>query len=305
MLYCDQTHPKKQSSRHQVTTHRSVLRLRIKASEMEQMFNLSANGIRLYEKHGILQPRRSEEGNYRLYDQNEMQAMGCSLQYRRYGFTLQQTAELLTHADERAQIDALRAREGEIDAQIDRLYKVRKSLSLHALRAEQALSLLDRCTVEEKPAMYFLGSQRGESFSSKASPAMIGEWIARYAPHLSAAMLLDGPYFVDDAFDAEPLFGVAVDAEVAIALGLQQSEYVTYLPPKACVVTAFRCRSSRFSFTQARARIAAYASAHQLSMHGGGLCRLVLSAREDGAMMDLLLLWAVIKHDERQFGEMR
>lgn len=32
--------------------------VRIKASEMQQMFNLSANGIKLYEKHGILRPRR-------------------------------------------------------------------------------------------------------------------------------------------------------------------------------------------------------------------------------------------------------
>lgn len=36
----------------------SVRAVRIKASEMQQMFNLSANGIKLYEKHGILRPRR-------------------------------------------------------------------------------------------------------------------------------------------------------------------------------------------------------------------------------------------------------
>ena len=92
---------------------------------------------------------------------------------------------------------------------------------------------------------------------------------------------------------------------MAISLGLQQSEFVTYLPPKQCVVTAFRTRSIPFDFSEARARIFSYARAHQLSMHGGGLCRLALSARDGDGMTDLMLLWAVIQHDERQFGEMR
>lgn len=279
--------------------------VRIKASEMQQMFNLSANGIKLYEKHGILRPRRAADGNYRLYGQHEMQAMGCSLQYRHYGFSIQQTARLLTQSSEQEQIGALQARAAQIDDEIDRLYKIRKSLCLHAQRAAHALELLSDCAVEEKPAMYFLGSQRGKSFSSKAAPSMIGGWIKRYAPHLSAAILLDGPYFVDPSFAREPLSGVAVDAEMAISLGLQQSEFVTYLPPKQCVVTAFRTRSIPFDFSEARARIFSYARAHQLSMHGGGLCRLALSARDGDGMTDLMLLWAVIQHDERQFGEMR
>ena len=58
--------------------------------------------------------------------------------------------------------------------------------------------------------MYLLACRRGEE--SEGSPGQLGEWMERYAPHLSAAALLDGPYFLQENYDREPLSGVAIDA---------------------------------------------------------------------------------------------
>ena len=40
--------------------------MKVKASGMERMFGMSPNGIRLYEKQGVIRPQREESG-YRTY----------------------------------------------------------------------------------------------------------------------------------------------------------------------------------------------------------------------------------------------
>ena len=56
--------------------------MRIKATQMERIFGMSQNGIRLYEKNGILRLERREGSSYRLYGPEEMLAMGSGVQLR-------------------------------------------------------------------------------------------------------------------------------------------------------------------------------------------------------------------------------
>ena len=89
--------------------------------------------------------------------------MGCGVQLRGYGFTMQETGELFGGTDESGQLHALEAREEALTGEIERLLRVRKSLRTQVARIRQAECLLDACTLEEKPAMYFLGTLRGDS----------------------------------------------------------------------------------------------------------------------------------------------
>ena len=68
--------------------------MKVKASGMERMFGMSPNGIRLYEKQGVIRPQREESG-YRTYGATELMAMGFGVQCRSSGFTLPQTAALM------------------------------------------------------------------------------------------------------------------------------------------------------------------------------------------------------------------
>ena len=280
------------------------MRVRIKATDMERMFRMSANGIRLYEKHGIIKPQREEGSAYRVYGEPEMQAMGCAVQFRRYGFTMPQTAQLLGGMDEARQRSAMAERVDALELEIERLTRVRRSLRTHQRRARYAEQLLGSCVVEDKPAMYFLASQRGGSLVGGGAGDMAGEWIDRYAPHLSAAMLLDGPYFTQDGYDRPPLGGVAVDAEMALELGLCPSPDVSYLPPKPCILTGVRDEPG-LGLDAAVERVRRYARDNGLILHAGGLVRLVQCVRRGDRLVTTGLLWARLEQDDRRFGEMK
>lgn len=279
--------------------------MKIKASEMERMFCLSPNGIKLYEKHGIIMPLRDEKSRYRQYRADEVQAMGYSAQLRRFGFSMQETAQLLCHMDSSAQMDALCSRSDAIEAEINQLMRIRKQLATKHKRAQQAHRLMNSCETEDKPAMYFLGTHRQDVPLCDATIDQLGAWFERYTPHLSSALLFDGPFFIQDSFPKAPLGGVAVDAEIALELGLLAGEHVTYLPPKPCIVTGVRINNSQPDLSEAFARIHQHADENGLALHGGGFLSVIQCVREGDALYNVCLLWARLARDERQFGKMR
>ena len=277
--------------------------MRIKATQMERIFGMSQNGIRLYEKHGILRLERRAGSSYRLYGPEEMLAMGCGVQLRRYGFSVQETGELLD-TDEDGQLHALEAREEAIAGEIERLLRVRKSLRTQAARIRQAERLLDACVLEEKPAMYFLGTLRDGRPTDEGMIDMLSQWVDAYAPHLSAAMLLDGPYLTRTDYHEPPLQGVAVDADVALELGLRAGSQMLYLPPKPCVVTAVRYAVGD-SLEPVFERVRRYARENGHRLHAGAVIRQVQCVRRGERNVQTGLLYAPLDGDERQFGAIR
>ena len=279
--------------------------MRIKASEMERMFHMSANGIRLYEKHGIIRPERGETSSYRLFGVDEMQAMGCGIQLRRYGFSMPETARLLGGADEAEQMAAMESRIGDIEREIEDLRRIRKSLRINAERAKRASQLLNSCVIEEKPAMYFLGSWRGEQRNEEMFDRRVGEWIDRYAPHLSAAVLLDGPYFLQDGYMPDPLSGIAADADVVLEMGLLSGSDLIYLPPRPCLVTAVQTERMPSDMEKIVDRVKRCAREKGVTLQGGAVMRLVqCTRRENGKLNVTALLWAPLAHDDKHAGDM-
>ena len=271
---------------------------------MERIFGMSQNGIRLYEKNGILRLERRAGSSYRLYGPEEMLVMGCGVQLRRYGFTMQETGELLGGTDEDGQLHALEAREEALTGEIERLLRVRKSLHTQVSRIRRAESLLESCVLEEKPAMYFLGTLRGGCPVDENMTDRLAQWVDVYSPHLSAAMLLDGPYLTRTDYHEPPLLGVAVDADVALELGLRASSQMLYLPPKPCVVTAVRYAEGD-SLEPAFERVRRYARENGHRLHAGALIRQVQCVRREDKNVQTGLLYAPLDGDERQFGAIR
>lgn len=278
--------------------------MKIKATEMEKIFGMSQNGIRLYEKSGILRLARRKDSGYREYGPEEMLAMGNGVQLRRYGFSMQEAGALMGGSDEAEQLRALEAREEAIERDMERLMRVRKSLRTHTARIRQAERLMDSCVLAEKPAMYFLGTLRDGRAEGEDMTEGLAQWVERYSPHMSAAVLLDGPYLTDEGYRKPPLLGVAVDADAALELGLYASSHMLYLPPKPCVVTAVRFAMGD-SLEPAFERIRRFAREKGCQLHAGALIRQVLCVRREGKNVQTGLMYAPLAGDERQFGGIR
>lgn len=67
-------------------------------SELARMLEVSPSTIRFYEEKGLILPRRSE-GNQRIYTSRDKARMKLILRGKRFGFSLDEIAEMIGLAD--------------------------------------------------------------------------------------------------------------------------------------------------------------------------------------------------------------
>lgn len=67
-------------------------------SELAAELDLTTRAIRFYEEKGLISPRRSS-GNHRLYDRRDRARLKLVLRGRRFGYTLEEIAEMIGPAE--------------------------------------------------------------------------------------------------------------------------------------------------------------------------------------------------------------
>ena len=68
---------------------------------------LPVHVVRFYEKYGIVSPKRTGEGNYRTFEELDLRRLTLARHLRSFGFSLEQTAELLSSSTYAQQYEAL------------------------------------------------------------------------------------------------------------------------------------------------------------------------------------------------------
>ena len=116
-----------------------------------------AKTIRYYESIGLLPRAARTGGNYRDYDDNDLQTLRFIQRARRLGFAVKDVASLLPlwRDRRRASADVKRLAEGhiaEIDQRMEELRTMRKTL----------LHLVDRCHGDDRPDCPILEELAGE-----------------------------------------------------------------------------------------------------------------------------------------------
>jgi MerR family copper efflux transcriptional regulator len=107
---------------------------------------LPAKTIRYYESVGLIDPPARSEGNYRLYDERDVQTLRFIQHARQLGFSVKEVAALvaLWRDRRRASADVRRlalAHLGDIDARIAELRRMRQALQ----------GLVERCHGDHRP----------------------------------------------------------------------------------------------------------------------------------------------------------
>ncbi|GAA0813739.1 Zn(2+)-responsive transcriptional regulator [Colwellia sp. D2M02] len=67
-----------------------------KIGDIAKQLGISADTLRYYEQHNLLQPAGRSVSGYRLYDEHNLQEMHFILQAKQVGFTLAEIAQLLS-----------------------------------------------------------------------------------------------------------------------------------------------------------------------------------------------------------------
>lgn len=129
-----------------------------KIGDLAHTVGLPVHVVRFYEKYGIVSPRRTGDGKYRTFEELDLRRLTLARHFRSFGFSLEQTADLLGGSTYDQQYEALDARAQEVARELRHLERVQKSIYRELAAMDFAQEVLDRCRMVRLPGMYWLFS---------------------------------------------------------------------------------------------------------------------------------------------------
>ena len=204
-----------------------------KIGVVSKLLGISPEGLRLYEREGILSSRR--EGSYRVYSHLDITALMRARSYHNYGFSLKETEDLINTDSLESVADYYRKREKSLEEEIvqkQRLLSYLKSVNQLAQRVPQQLWKIRRGI---RPAMYRFEFMDGDDLI--IGPELYGkfqEWVG-LAPFTFPAQRNEWKRIVQG--EGRSVSALGIFAEDAEYFGIRKEGPITFHPECECLYT--------------------------------------------------------------------
>lgn len=159
-----------------------------KLKDLRGLFGLSQNGIRLYERAGIISLPRNSQNNYRSAPLADAVRMCDAFDLARYGIRLKDAGELVSTSGTDEEVARLRAFSDELDRQIMELIDKKSSLerrTYHLARYERNPLA---CEVTSDADLWFVHLHDQDVTIGDAYDDAVAWW--RFAPFVSAGLVV-------------------------------------------------------------------------------------------------------------------
>lgn len=200
---------------------------------MAKCFNMSDEGIRIYEKRGLVYPDVSEDSKKRTYDVMDFTMLLYSRVYKKYGFTLKEVEHIVNDCSIQ-EIEALMQQ--QIRKKQEEISQLQLTIScmqdvMDGIR--QCDTLLGRCEIAPFPGLYRLEFMNSHNYLGDHDPdllALISRW-TNYSP----VTMISSRYPVEEIMrDGTPVTcfaGMGMLPKYAELLSVKENDYVSFYPP--------------------------------------------------------------------------
>lgn len=118
--------------------------------ELSNLFNISVDSIRYYEKMGLIHPKRNEKNGYREYTMSDFETIVIIRELLGLGFRMDKISDFITNRNINSTIDIMNQKINIIDKSIMELTLKKRSIQNRIKMVESALSLPLDCNVYKK-----------------------------------------------------------------------------------------------------------------------------------------------------------
>ena len=209
-----------------------------RTGSVAKWMGLSDEGVRMYERYGLLHSDKDERNHYRTFDIMDMTMLLYGQVYCESGFSLKETQKLTNGCTlgeiYKAYQDKYETQCKSLERELLRLRRVRQMVE----DIGKIESMYGQCSVEIRPAMYRIEfMKKTQTFGGKGRQSCVNRWMKEYLPF---AMLSTRYYQTTFEYPQEQMdasSGLGIYAEYAEMLGICENEYITYHPPVQSVHT--------------------------------------------------------------------
>ena len=264
-----------------------------KIGKMSKLLGISPEGLRLYERSGMISSIKNEDTGVRYYQPLDITSLIRCKSYRRYGFSINETADLMNTKDLAFITEQYKQREDILRDKIE--WDIQMLSYLKGIRRiiETMGADFKHCKIAESPSMYrFVYMENGNIVLNDEMLEKFSNWVER-VPFSALSIVWDKERLMRSETSYKA--ALCVPVEYAKAVGHYLGDPVLYLPPKKCVYSISCEDSDAFDVEQCLGYVLDYFKENRLSMTEDPYCRTFLSTDKSGNYTRWRQVWFPIE----------
>lgn len=209
-----------------------------KIGDLARTVGLPVHVVRFYEKYGIVSPKRTGEGKYRTFEEMDLRRLTLARHFRSFGFSLEQTADLLGGSTYAQQYESLDERARQVARELRHLERVQKSIYQELAAMNFAQEVLGECRLVQLPGLYWLFSHSEKrDFPAREIDDGLTERVMSHMPFLRFLLLARREDVMGQGYFPYQ-WGVAFEEDQRDLLSPEDLSRLTYLPPRRYLAAA-------------------------------------------------------------------
>ena len=229
--------------------------------KVSRILGLSVEGIRNYEKSGIISSKREEESNYRKYSYLDIASLIRAKMYRAYGFSIKETGDLTNHLSLKEIAAAFDGKITELSGDIRVAMEKRSFMEEHVSVLRSLEEQAGKIRICRMPAIYRIEFARNGVIDFSEKKIMLLQTWMEYAPFV----FFSSRYAEDNVYG-----GLAVMDRYAELFGIpeqcKEDSGISYLPETLCLMLTVKEGDTGFSRTETLSALKDYASYHNFEL---------------------------------------
>lgn len=266
--------------------------MKYKRGQVSRILNIPIDTLRFYEQKNIINPKKDENSNYRLYDAWDINFLLDYKKYRSYDFSIPEIEEIMHKGSIKHFINKIDDKQKYFEKMMKFYSMLCKKNFEYSKKLKTIENNLDKCLLIEQPKKYYFTHRKNNNFEYLSKFEDIATPWMEYFPFVDFLVLLPKESIMDRKNDYR--WGFSVDAEYVEAFELPLSDIVKEINHKKCVYTIICIKNKNEFSLDLLNNVVKYIEKNNLQLCGDITGTLLCRVHEKDEFLRYIELWVAV-----------
>ncbi|MEK4061433.1 MULTISPECIES: MerR family transcriptional regulator [unclassified Paenibacillus] len=250
--------------------------------EFASILGITADTLRLYEKHDIVRPMKDHHNNYRYFDDLDARNLLSSRWYRSMQIPLQDVAELINDAPSEQVVESIAAAQLQLEAEIRRSTMLLNKINEIHKELKVIGHSFYKCRIKHLPGIYRIQqTNKNHLLQKDCLKRTVQAWM-ELLPFTFYSFRIENTENIYGSAELDYSWGLALleDDQEKLEVGLNES--VEYLQPATCISSVIATSCEEYIERSAFQFMLDYAEEHRYAITGDIIGKILFTERRSG-----------------------
>ncbi len=270
--------------------------MKYKIGDVSKILGISPDLLRYYQKKGVVSPSTGKNNNYRYYDAWDINFLIDCLWFKNYGFSIEQTAKLVSHSTFEDVMADMEVRRTEIEESLRRETMLLERAEQYFSAMGRTRTMLGKCDLVYSPEFYRYLNRHNDDYENIPDMQDLSQQWLQYMPFINRSFEICQTDLENKTENYAWGFSMGMDFVEKLHVPLEPP--VIHLRSEPSVHAIFTS-SGKSNFSPKRLRfVMDYVRENGLTVTGSARGNLICSVLEGGKLTGYFEVWLPVQPKE-------